>query len=319
MSGPAPFGGLRVVLVAAFNRRYHRSGLALAAALEQLGCEVRRCEERLRGLNAVLWRALPARLRASLRRGPADLVLVFKGTKLHPAAIADLRRETRARWVNWFPDDPHELDVALGLAPAYDWFFTHDSSALGRHQAAGSRAYYLPFGCDPEYHRPVEAGPRWRTRLVFVGSRDAAREPVVQAVRDLGLAVWGPGWPRGAVYGEDFVHALAGAEVGLNIHQHFGEAGDPARYGSGANMRVFELAAVGTPQLSDAKADIVRHFEPDREIALYRTVEELRRRARELLEDQDARQALAAAARRRALREHTWAHRIAELLSVALR
>ena len=27
------FTGLRVVLVAAFNRRYHRSGLALAAAL----------------------------------------------------------------------------------------------------------------------------------------------------------------------------------------------------------------------------------------------------------------------------------------------
>jgi len=31
------FAGVRVVLVAAFNRRYHRSGLALAAALEALG------------------------------------------------------------------------------------------------------------------------------------------------------------------------------------------------------------------------------------------------------------------------------------------
>src|SRR5207244_1522586 len=37
-----PFAGLRVTLVAAFNPRYHRSGLALAAALAELGCEVRR-------------------------------------------------------------------------------------------------------------------------------------------------------------------------------------------------------------------------------------------------------------------------------------
>src|SRR5207237_8825877 len=42
---PSSFAGLRVVLVAAFNRRYHRSGLSLAAALTSLGCELRPCEE----------------------------------------------------------------------------------------------------------------------------------------------------------------------------------------------------------------------------------------------------------------------------------
>src|SRR5438128_12092293 len=73
-----PFGGLRVVLVAAFNRRYHRSGLALAAALAGLGCEVRRCEERRRGWNAFFGRSLATRLAARLRQGPADLLLTFK-------------------------------------------------------------------------------------------------------------------------------------------------------------------------------------------------------------------------------------------------
>ena len=115
------------------------------------------------------------------------------------------------------------------------------------------------------------------------------------------------------------MRALSGAAVGLNIHQHFGEAGDPARYGSGANMRVFELAAIGTPQLSDARGDIARHFAPDREIVLYGSADELRERAWWLLEDDAARRALAAAARGRALREHTWRHRLEELLTVALR
>jgi spore maturation protein CgeB len=312
------FAGLRVVLVAAFNPRYHRSGLALAAALTALGCEVRRCEERLRGLNSILRRPLPDRLRPLLRRQRADLVLVFKGTKLDPGTIAELKRACGGRWANWFPDDPHELEVSTRLSPAYDWFFTHDSSSLARHRRAGARAYYLAFGCDPAYHRPLDGGPRWRAPLVFVGSRDVARERVVRELGDLGIRTWGPGWPDGPVYGDDFIRALAAGAVGLNIHQHFGEGGDRARYGSGANMRVFELAAVGTPQLSDARGDIARHFTPDREIVLYRSVAELRERARALLENEALRRSLAVAARERALREHTWTQRMEELLSVAL-
>ncbi|HYT05871.1 MAG TPA: glycosyltransferase [Gemmatimonadales bacterium] len=313
------FAGLRVTLVAALNRRYHRSGLALADALAALGCEVRRCEERSRGLNSLLRRPLPARLRQLLGQGPADLVLVFKGTKLDPEAIAELKGAFGGRWANWFPDDPHELEVSTRLSPAYDWFFTHDSASLERHRRAGARAYYLAFACDPAYHRPLDGGGRWRAPLVFVGSRDPARERVVRELADLGIRTWGPGWPGGAVYGDDFIRALAGGSVGVNIHQRFGEGGDPARYGTGANMRVFELACVGTAQLSDAKGDIARHFMPDREIVLYRSVAELRERARALLGDEALRRSLAGAARARALREHTWTQRMEELLSVALR
>jgi spore maturation protein CgeB len=314
-----PFAGLRVVLVAAFNRRYHRSGWALAAALAALGCEVRRCEERRRGWNSILGRALVPRLAAQLRREPADAVIVFKGTALPPDAVGALKARFGGRWANWFPDDPHELETSLRLAPAYDCFFTHDSASLPRYHAAGARATYLAFGCDPDYLGPRERTARWTAPLVFVGSRDPARERVVHELRDLGLATWGPGWPRGPVYGDDFVHALGGATVGLNIHQQFGEGGDSARYGTGANMRVFELAAVGTPQLSDAKADIARHFIPDREIVLYRSVAELRSHARALLADAPLRHALAAAARERVLRQHTWRDRLEELLTVVLR
>ena len=175
-----------------------------------------------------------------------------------------------------------------------------------------------PLGATRSFLRPTGGGARWRAALAFVGTRDPLRERVLHEVADLGLALWGPGWPNGPVYGDDFVHALAGATVGLNLHQQFGDGGDPARYGTGANMRVFELAAVGTPQLSDAKADIARHFTPGREIALYASLAELRDQARALLADESLRRSLAAAARERALREHTWAHRLHELLTVTL-
>ena len=315
----SPFAGLRVVLVAAFNRRYHRSGLALAAALEALGCDVRRCEERQRVWNAALRRRLPSRLAARLRRRPADVVLVFKGASLAPADVVELRRQLGGRWVNWFPDDPHDHETSSRLAPAYDCFFTHDSSSLPRYRALGARAQYLAFGCDPEYLRTPPPDARWTAPLVFVGSRDAVRDPVLGELADFGLVAWGPGWPRGPLYGNKYVKALAGAAVGVNVHRQFGERGDPTRYGTGANMRVFEFAAVGTPQVSDAKQDVARHFMPDREIVLYKCVGELREQARTLLADHALRCRLATAARERALREHTWRHRLEELLTVTVR
>ena len=245
-------------------------------------------------------------------------MLVFKGAGLDPSELAQLRGHTRARWANWFPDDPHEHTLSARLAPAYDMFFTHDSSSLDRLRKTGARVHYLAFGCDPDYLRPVEGDARWRSSVCFVGSRDPQRERVLREVEALGLTVWGPGWPNGPVYRENFVRALSGATVGLNVHQQFGEEGDFSRYGTGANMRVFELAAVGTPQLSDAKGDIARHFVPDREIVLYTSLAELRERARALLADEPLRRSIAAAARARALRDHTWALRLQELLTTAL-
>jgi len=312
-----PFAGLRVVLVASFNARYHRSGTALAAGLEALGCDVTRCEARDRGLAKLLGRTLDQRLGAAVARG-ADVVLAFRGERLDPALVAALRPLTRARWVNWFPDDPHEAALSDRLAPVYDAFFTHDSASLARYRSGGVEAHYLAFGCDPGFLRPLAGGPAWHGPLVFVGSRDPLRERVLQDVADLGLVVWGPRWPNGPVYGTNFVRALAGGTVGLNVHQQFG-GDDPARYGSGANMRVFELAAVGTPQLVDAKADIPRHFAPDQEIVLYRSVAELRARASELLANEPQRRSLSTAARTRALREHTWTQRLEELLTITLR
>src|SRR3989454_9919737 len=140
------FTGLRVVLVAAFNRRYHRSGLALAAALAALGCEVRRCEERRRGWNAFFGRSLATRLAARLRQGPADIGLTFKGASLAPADVGELRRRFGGRWGNWVPGDPHLLQPSTQPAPAYDCFFTHDSPRGARPRSAGARAPPLPLG-----------------------------------------------------------------------------------------------------------------------------------------------------------------------------
>ncbi len=314
------FAGLRVVLVAKFNERYHRTGAALAAALEALGCEVVCCEERTRGLARVLAQTLKRRLSAAVRRHRPELVLVFKGATLDPEIIAAIRPVAAgARWANWFPDGPHLIDLSLRIGAGYDHCFIFDTSMVERHTALGRAVSYLAEGCDPAYHRPLP-DPAWpRARIAFVGTYEADRARALDAVTDLGLRSWGPGWPGGPLFGDDFIRAFSNADVALNVHQFFGEPAERGRYGTGANRRVFELAAIGTVQLCDAKADVTRHFSADTEVVPYRDVGELRARAEALLADPVAATAIAARARARALREHTWRHRLEILLATMTR
>jgi spore maturation protein CgeB len=155
--------------------------------------------------------------------------------------------------------------------------------------------------------------------IAFVGSHEPFRAGAVEAVRDLGVVARGPGWPGGALYGEDFIRAFSNATIGLNIHQFFGEPASEGRYGTGANRRVFELAGIGTAQLCDAKADLAQNFTEGREIVTFRSGGELHEKARWLLGAPAERAALAERARSRALAEHTWRHRLEALLAGALR
>jgi len=316
---PPVHSGIRLLLVAKFNQRYHRTGGALRDALAAMGCSVVSVEERTRGFDALLGRSLDRRLGAAIRAHRPELVLVFKGASLPPESIDRLRGHGAARWVNWFPDGPHLLDLSLRIGRAYDRCFLFDTSMVDRHRALGRSADYLALGFDPVNHRPLPDPAGCQSPIAFVGSHETLRAQALAAVSDLGLATWGPGWPRGPLYGDDFNGAFSNADIALNIHQFFGEAPREGRYGTGANQRVFELAGIGTVQLCDAKADIGRSFTEDSEIVLFRSAGELRDKARWLLVVPEERRTIAARARDRALAEHTWRHRLEELLTVALR
>lgn len=315
---PPAHSGARLVLVAKFNQRYHRTGCALRDTLAAMGTDVVTVEERTRGLDALLGRHLESRLRSALRAHRPDLVLVFKGASLAPEAINRLRQTAAARWVNWFPDGPHLLDLSLRIGRAYDRCFIFDTSMVERHGALGHHAEYLAEGFDPAFHRPMPDPGAQPVPIAFVGSHEPFRAAAVDAVQDLGVVAWGPGWPRGPRYGKDFVRAFSNASIALNIHQFFGEPASGGRYGTGANRRVFELAGIGTAQLCDAKADLARNFAEDREIVTFRDAAELHEKARWLLSAPAERAALAGRARSRALAEHTWRHRLEALFDRAL-
>ena len=83
---------------------------------------------------------------------------------------------------------------------------------------------------------------------------------------------------------------------------------------TGLNQRVFDAPACGAFLLTDYRRQIERLFDPGREVVCYRGAGELADMVRYYLDHERERAALAQAARRRVLAEHTYQHRLTELI-----
>jgi len=82
------------------------------------------------------------------------------------------------------------------------------------------------------------------------------------------------------------------------------------------NQRVFDVPACGGFVLTDRREQLDRLFEPGREVVVYDAPEEIPELAARCLKDAGLRERVGAAARTRILAEHTYGHRLQELLAI---
>jgi len=224
------------------------------------------------------------------------------------------------------PGDPFGPQI-----PRFDVVFTYGGGdpVVNAYKALGA-ADCIPVynALDPETHFPVQPDSRFDADLAFLGNRLPDRERRVEqfflepAVRlpEKRFVLGGAGWgdkPMSAnvkyfdhVYTYDHNAFNSTPRAVINISRD-----SMARYGFSPATRVFEAAGAGACLLTDAWEGVETFFEPGREILVAASTEEVidhvcsltPARSRELGE----------AARRRALAEHTYAHR-AELVEQVL-
>lgn len=316
------FESIRVLLVGAFDDAMHAHTALRRRALERLGCTVSSFNLVSQGglLNRLRRIGLHDRLAKALRHTDPEIVLVLEGSQVPPELVAELKREGDAVWVNWFCDERRTRTAISALAAAYDLVFVAGSDVVERGESVGLPPLrYLPPGCDPSVHRPMRARDQFRANVVFAGTATPHRERVLSEVVEFGLALWGPGWRRTRLRdycrGEllehgDYIRAYAGASVAVNV-----PCADPCEGADpGCNRRLFELAAIGVPQVVEDRPDIHRHFREGSEILVARSPAEFKGLLAEALQDRAWSEQVAAGARQRALSEHTYMHRLATLL-----
>jgi len=114
---------------------------------------------------------------------------------------------------------------------------------------------------------------------------------------------------RGAAWGTAMYEVLHSSLISLN--HHIDVAG---RYAG--NIRLFEATGVGTLLITDWKENLHEIFEPGKEVVAYRTPEECVELTQYYLEHEDERRATASAGQQRVLREHTYRHRMQQLVEM---
>jgi spore maturation protein CgeB len=112
---------------------------------------------------------------------------------------------------------------------------------------------------------------------------------------------------QGEVWGADMYQVLRRSRITLNSHIDL--AGREA-----GNMRLFEATGVGAFLLTDFKDSLHTLFAPDREVAVWRSIDDCLAAIGRAIGDDDGRAAVARAGHARTMTQHTYRHRTTEIL-----
>ncbi len=273
--------------------------------------------------------------RAVVRRGAgSDLVIKASGVgvfdELLESAVLDLQSDgTRVGF--WDVDAPATLervrsdpsDPLRPMIPRYDFIFTYGGGppVIAEYELLGAQRCITVYNAvDPATHHPTDPEARFEADLAFLGNRLPDREGRVEefflhaanALPDRRFLLGGSGWGDkalpdnvryvGHVYTRDHNAFNCTPLTTLNIARQ-----SMAQYGWSPATRVFEAAGAAACIISDAWRGLEDFLEPGREILVASSGGEVIEILSALTPER-ARE-IGLAARRRVLREHTYAHR----------
>jgi spore maturation protein CgeB len=269
----------------------------------------------------------------------ADVIVKASGVGVHDELlereVLSLRRPDNLV-VFWDVDAPATLervanepgDAFRAHIPRYDLVFTYGGGApvIGDYRALGARDCVPIYNAlDPRTHHPVRPDARFNGQLGFLGNRLPDREARVREFF-FGPArlhpaqtfiLGGNGWDEGAdapanvrllghLYSRDHNAFNCTPLAVININRD-----SMARTGFSPPTRVFEAAGAGACLIVDAWEGVELFLEPDREVLVAHTGDEVAAQLARL--DEAGARRIGQAALRRVLAQHTYARRALEV------
>lgn len=333
---PTRLAGEAVVLAREVRRRIGLGGEADPAgragretALDRLG---------LRLAQSIVTPSLLRHLSGILRTADGIDAVVF--LSVPPNHLRGVPAELRARFgrpVLFFDGDaPASLPGHGGFASG---FRIYDGADLGEFDgvlsnSAGAkedlvalgarRTHTLHYAADPQVYRPVDVpedidaffyghASEYRAEWLgaLIGTPSEAMPSARFAVRGHGLSGIGRAELLPYRSFSRLREYIARSRINLVVARE-----THARVHASSTMRPFELAMMGACIVSNPYDGIEEWFEPGKEVLVVASAGEAIDRYRHLLGHESERRAVGAAARKRALAEHTYAHRAAQLLEI---
>lgn len=277
-------------------------------------------------------------------------LLISKAEELNPDLIffipytdqfsAETLNRLKSRWPTcaWFGDDTWRFDsFSSRLAPHFTHILTTDIFSVEKYRRMGINPILTQWAaqpCEVSAGTPPPSGG-YRFEVSFIGARNQVREWFIKFLKKEGIKVscFGAGWPADRVSPEEMNGIFRQSKINLNLSNSvsrdiryiFSGFLNFARYlksqknAEQIKARNFEIPLAGGFQLTNYVAGLERYLRIGEEVAVFSSPEECAGQIRYYLANEKERLRITEAGRERAAKEHTYTHRLAEILETIWR
>jgi spore maturation protein CgeB len=269
----------------------------------------------------------------------------FYSAFCRPEIIEEIRRLGIVT-INWYCNASYQFHLVSELAPAYDYCLVPEEFRLDDYRRIGANPIYFQEGANPNIYKPYNL-PR-EFDVTFVGQQYGDRWDFIHHLIRKGIRVnvWGTGW-RNQFRSKEF-HARGVARWLKNEVKHLNKP-IPQRFLHGAlcddemirlysrskislgfssvgnthrdnrilqiRLRDFEAPMTGAFYMTEYMEELEEFFEIGKEIVCYHDKYDLGEKIKYYLGHDAERERIRQAGYQRALKEHTWQKRFAELFN----
>ena len=255
-----------------------------------------------------------------------DFILVSKGKYILTETLDELR--IIAPLINWYPETMNNWGTIQGIVHHYDYFFTYDRYVMDLLKGQGNKnVYYLPWGADLDKNAVYPLLTGYKHNISFIGSFNKElypeREIFLNAIKDLGLNVWGnkawidtglKNYYRGTFTPDSQKIKSLYQDSKIVVHSDLITS---IVAGTGITNRPFDVTASGSMLLAhDDRKELFEFFKDGEEFISFHDENDLREKATYYLSNESERIKIAKAGFERTRSFHTFSDRIADLFNV---
>ncbi|HUC01312.1 MAG TPA: glycosyltransferase [Candidatus Paceibacterota bacterium] len=244
-------------------------------------------------------------------------------------------------------DSEEKIAFFRKYLPVVDICFCNYSpeTTKGFKELYGKEMHFVPHAADATRYFPGEPEDRFRCDIAFLGSfytqkRPQFEELLLPLMKKYHVRIYGSGWTisgkllrvvsgvarrlriewlvklanknRITISMDDERTLYASAKICVNIHEYYRD-GTTKGF---SNEREFKLPASGGFEISDYVPGMERYFDLGKEIVAVRSKEEWFEKIDYYLRHDEERKKIQEEGTARVLRDHTYAHRVDQLLSL---
>lgn len=250
-----------------------------------------------------------------------DLIIVTHDF-LHPIEIARIKKINKTiKVILWFPDAISMIGKQYFLVAMYDKLFFKDKFIVAKiNRFTNVEAHYLPECFNPNKIVEVFSGIQ-DIDISIIGNFHTWRVASLENLKDFNIQFFGvkpPLWLNNSwmnnipnnypVYNKFKSEIILRSKININ-NLHLAEI-------NGANARLFEICGSGGFQICSYSEIISELYKEDHEIVLYKDKHELLEKVKYYLNNPIERNRIALNAKKRSIQNHTYRHRLENLLNI---